>query len=147
MAPPPRDYADSVANLAVWADVLIRLVDDRLTLHPGVRVDRAGRDGAWTVDPRITLTQALDDRLTLRETVSVQHDVLRLRDLPPTDNDDLDGAWASHVAFGAELDLGHGTSLAATAYRIDGKRIRTPHADDITSLFMLDTGVFATILE
>jgi hypothetical protein len=115
--------AEWSTDLGAWCDAVLR-VDDRITVRPGLRVDRFDHHGEWTLDPRVTVSERVDRQLTLRQSIAIQHQPPSPADLQWGDGQDqLRSMWAMHAAIGAELALTPATWLRAGAYRIEGYRL------------------------
>jgi hypothetical protein len=119
-----EENADLGADFGFWAEWMVRLADDRVTVRPGARIDRYGHKNEGVFDPRITVSERVTGQLTLRQSAAIQHQPPSPADLAWAEsNKEIKSSWASHLVVGAELQLTPATRIGVATYRIDGQRL------------------------
>jgi hypothetical protein len=121
--PDRLDSSRSALRLGAWA--LDRFVAGRLTLEPGLRLDRSGVNGRTTVGPRLAATLRLDDHARLRlalgrHTQSPGYEKLLqsdyFLDLTEAGRLDLFSELSDHAVLGLERDLPRGMTARVEGY-------------------------------
>ena len=116
-APIRRTSVDWHADMGVWLEGLYRLPGDRLSVKPGLRLERYGLTGEWALDPRLTVSHALPHGITLKESIGLYHQPPVPADLDPlAGNPDLASSYSLQSAIGAQIDLPRGIEVSATGF-------------------------------
>ena len=107
-------------NTAFWLEGMYRVFDDRVGIKPGVRLERYDLTDELVIDPRLSVTQAISPRITLRQSIGVYHQPPVTADLDPSyGNPDLESSYSVQTSAGIEtkLDLaGARVELSATGF-------------------------------
>ena len=113
-------YAGTALDVGAWVEARWRIDDGKLTLKPGLRVDRYGVFDAIVIEPRIVVTHELTPRFTLRETFGVHHQPPPPMFAIAADDRDKPGALleATHTSVGARVELPADVIGAVTAYHL-----------------------------
>ncbi len=119
------------SDLAVWGEVRYRLADDRLSIKPGLRVERYGLSGETAIDPRLNLHQQLTPRLALRQAIGRYSQPPTPGDADPRGgNRALDGSHADQLSLGLDATLPREVTASVTGFYADvrelGVRTRAP---------------------
>jgi hypothetical protein len=136
-------------DAAVWAEARRKWRGDKLSLRPGVRVDRFGLGEQTTLDLRLNAHATLTDALTLRGSVGRFHQ-------PPSpahfdeflDNLDAQASFVDQATLALEWTGGERLGAWLAAFWHEGRRtlVDAPDDDDDDSL-ELDEQVFRELLE
>jgi hypothetical protein len=118
------------ADLAAWAETRIDL--QRLSVKPGLRVERYGLTGEGVIDPRLSLTLQLTDSLRLRETVGRYHQPPTPGDLDPNGgNPRLRSSYSDAASLGVDGSFDGGWSGSLTGYVASGHDLGVRLQDDM----------------
>jgi hypothetical protein len=110
------DTTISWVDLATWGEARWD-VGDRLSIKPGVRIERYGLNDEGVIDPRVSLTLALTDRFRLRETVGRYHQPPTPGDVDPNGgNPQLTSSYTDSASLGIEGHGGDGWYGSLTGY-------------------------------
>ncbi len=124
------------SDLGFWTEGRVR-AGGRLTVKPGLRLERYGDTGEWVLDPRLGTSLKLTDRVTLRQALGAYHQPPTHADLDADiGNPALRSSWAMHASVGADLDLPQAIHASITGYAIDAERlpIEVPRPDSMEEL-------------
>lgn len=89
--------------IAPFIETEIKLLDGRLNLQPGLRLDYVGINESWTLDPRIVVRYKLSDQWTVKGGVARVMQRPREEDVDENfGNPDIDVARATQYSLGAE---------------------------------------------
>jgi hypothetical protein len=116
-------------NTVLWTDAAIfaearrRWYGDRLSVRPGLRIDRFGLGEQWTIDPRINAHAALSNDTRLRASLGRFHQ-------PPspahfdefTDNLDAGSSYVDQATLGVESTPSPELTASVTAFGHRGRR-------------------------
>ena len=102
---------------ALWADARYDVGGGRLSVKPGLRIERYGLTGEVVVDPRVAIREQLTDQLVLRETVGRFHQPPTPGDVDPNGgNPALQSSYYDQFALGLDANLAGGWSGSLTGY-------------------------------
>ncbi len=121
--------ADSYHNSALWLQSEHNLLERRLNLQPGLRVEHYSLSGETVVDPRMVVTHELESGLVLRESLGLYHQPPSVAD-SLWGNEDLKSSYSRQATLGGEYPLSKAVSLSATGYYSD---LRNLPVDDPTA--------------
>lgn len=109
-------------DLAAWTET--RFDVGRLSIKPGVRLERYGLTDEGVIDPRLSLTLQLTDSLRMRETLGRYHQPPTPGDIDPNGgNPSLVSSYTDAVSLGFEAQLADGWSGSLTGYYTRGSRL------------------------
>ena len=109
-------------DVGVWTEARYRSDGGYIGITPGVRLDYFGLTGEWQVAPRLTMTQTLHPRFTVRETVGLYHQPPNEIELHDEPDQDLRSSRAAHMTLGGDLALPTNIDVQLTGYLILGDR-------------------------
>ena len=142
-------------NTVLWSDAAIFVearrhwLGDRVSIRPGLRLDRFGLGGEWTLDPRINAHVTLSDVTRIRGSLGRFHQ-------PPspahfdefTDNLDAKSSYVDQATLGVEWSPAPAIHASITGFGHDGKRtlVDTRHDNPREDLIDLEL-IFRELLE
>jgi hypothetical protein len=123
-------------DLGVWGET--RFAIDRLSVKPGVRVERYGLTGESVLDPRLSMTLQLTERWLLRETAGRYHQPPTPGDVDPNGgNPALRSSYNDSVALGVETQRDDGWTGSLTGYYTWGERLGVRRTNGMTDFSTL----------
>ncbi len=88
-------------DIGLWTDT--RFTIDRFTFKPGVRAEHYGLSDENVIDPRLSFSVQLTDKLTLRESIGRYHQPPTAADVDPNGgNPRLDSSYTDAVSLGLD---------------------------------------------
>jgi hypothetical protein len=123
-----RDFP-APRNTVLWADAAAFIetrrqwYDNRVSLRPGLRIDRFGLGEEWAIDPRVNAHVTLTPTSTLRASLGRFHQ-------PPsaahfdefTDNLGAKSSYVDQATLGVELAPGPGLTASVTGFWHEGHK-------------------------
>jgi hypothetical protein len=115
--PTQRVRADSYGDLGAWFETLRTY--DELTLKSGLRVERYGLTGETVLDPRISASERVSSRVTLRQSMGIYHQPPIDADVDPDGETHLGASRAVQTSAAVEVEAAPGTDVSVTAFYHD----------------------------
>jgi hypothetical protein len=129
-----RDWGDA----ALFADAQWRI--GPITARPGVRVEHFGLTGEVALDPRLSISQRLDEHVTLREALGRYHQPPLAADLDATDgNPRLHSSYTDQASLGVDAELPGHIATSVTGFYTVGHDLDVPLGGPPAMLSALDT--------
>jgi len=142
-------------NTVLWGDAAVFVetrrhwYDDRLSIRPGIRIDRFGLGSQWAIDPRINAHAKLTPEATLRASLGRFHQ-------PPSaahfdefaDNLKAKSSYVDQASLALEVTPEEDLSVSVTAFGHEGRKTLVDVADKNIRPSGVDLEqVFAELLE
>jgi hypothetical protein len=116
-------------NTVLWSDAALFLetrrhwYGDKLSVRPGLRLDRFGLGNQWALDPRVNAHATLSETATLRASVGRFHQ-------PPSaahfdefaDNLNAKSSYVDQATLGVEIQPEHGVLASITGFGHEGRK-------------------------
>jgi outer membrane receptor protein involved in Fe transport len=137
--PEQLDGASTLSWLdaAWWSEARVRIAGDRLSIKPGVRLERYGLTREWTLDPRLNVTEQLTDVWALRQALGRFHQPPTPADVDPLNgNSALKSSYVDQASLGLDGRLSEASNLSLTGFYYLGHRIgvREPRPNDANDI-------------
>lgn len=142
-------------NTVLWSDAAVFIearrhwFDDRVSIRPGLRLDRFGLGEQWALDPRLNAHLTLTSNTTLRASVGRFHQ-------PPSpahfdefaDNLAAKSSYVDQATLALEATPSEGVTASVTGFAHEGKKTLVDIADKNIRPSGIDLDlVFAELLE
>jgi hypothetical protein len=119
-------HSISWINVAAWGETRLQL-GGRLSIKPGLRVERYGLTDETVVDPRLNLEQKLTDRITLKQSLGRFHQPPATGDLDPDGgNPKLDSSYFDQASVGVDTAITDNVSASLTGFYGRGWNLGVP---------------------
>jgi hypothetical protein len=116
-------------DLGLWGET--RFDVGRLSIKPGLRMERYGLNDEGVIDPRLSLILRLNESWRMRETVGRYHQPPTPGDVDPNGgNPNLESSYSDTASLGFEGILGAGWWGSLTGYYSRGVNLGVRHDDE-----------------
>lgn len=115
--PMQRVRADSYGDLGAWFETMRTYGE--LTLKSGLRLERYGLTGETVLDPRITASERVSSRITLRQSMGIYHQPPIDADVDPDEETHLRASRAVQTSAAVEVEAGPDTNVSVTTFYHD----------------------------
>jgi hypothetical protein len=116
-------------NTVLWGDAAVFLetrrhwYGDKLSVRPGLRLDRFGLGNQWALDPRVNAHATLSETSKLRASLGRFHQ-------PPSaahfdefaDNLNAESSYVDQATLGVEIEPEHGVLASVTGFAHEGRK-------------------------
>lgn len=112
--PTQRVRADSYGDVAAWLETM--RTHEEITVRTGLRIERYGLTGETVLDPRVSASERVSSRVTLRQSLGLYHQPPIDADIDPDETPHLGASRAVQAAAAIEVEAGPGTAVSVTGF-------------------------------